>query len=167
MNEAVASQKCFLLKTLTAPLPLPKESTESGLTFKKRETCLSLPWAEEHEFVRARDESHEDLDGEPRVTNALDEEEGVVGVGLVLVQGPGGRVAGRPHGDVPYHGHPHIWMRLQAEGHDRDDDEEHRNNSDHLEKIEESRHHCSLLAQIRFYCGSFRFVLQIAICSAL
>ena len=43
-----------------------------------------------------------DLDGEPGVTDALDVEEGVVGVGAVLVQRPVGDVStSRCHCDVP------------------------------------------------------------------
>ena len=93
-----------------------------------------------------------DLDGEPGVADALDIEEGVVGVGAVLVQRPVGDVTtSRRHCDVPgsfneadddddnekvvslpYHGNSHVRVGLQAEGEDGDADEEHRDHSDHL-----------------------------------
>ena len=40
---------------------------------------------------------YEELYGEPRVADALHEEEGVVRVGAVLVQRPGRRVQGGPN----------------------------------------------------------------------
>ena len=95
-----------------------------------------------------------DLYGEPGVADALDIEEGVVGVGAVLVQCPVGDVTtSRRHCDVPgsfdeaddddddddekvvslpYHGNSHVRVGLQAEGEDGDADEEHRYHSDHL-----------------------------------
>ena len=55
-----------------------------------------------------------DLDGEPGVADALDIEEGVVGVGAVLVQRPVGDVTtSRRHCDVP--GSFDIYIMMQCE----------------------------------------------------
>ena len=53
-----------------------------------------------------------DLYSEPSIADALYEEEGIVSIGTVLVQGPGSQVPPRPDGDVPDHGDPHVWMGL-------------------------------------------------------
>ena len=53
-----------------------------------------------------------DLYGEPCIADALYEEESIVSIGAVLVQGPGSQVPPRPDGDVPDHGDPHVWMGL-------------------------------------------------------
>ena len=55
-----------------------------------------------------------------------------MGVGAVLVEGPGGLVGSGPHRDVPDHRHPHIRVRLQTEGEDGDADVEYRDHTDHL-----------------------------------
>lgn len=88
--------------------------------------------ADEEELVGAGDEAHQDLDGEPRVANGFDVEEGLVRVRLRLVQRPGRRVGRRVDGDVAYDGHPHVGVCFQAERQDRDADEEDGNQSDNL-----------------------------------
>ena len=55
-----------------------------------------------------------------------------MGVGLRFVESPGGSVERRSNGDVPDDGHPHVRVGLETEGHDRHDDEEHRDDPDHL-----------------------------------
>ena len=52
---------------------------------------------------------------------------------LVLVERPGERVVGGLDGDVADEGDAHVGVRLQAEGDDRDDDEEHRHHASHLD----------------------------------
>ena len=47
-------------------------------------------------------------------------------VRTVLIQGPRGHVRARSHRDVPDHGDPHVWVRLQAEREDGYADVEHR-----------------------------------------
>ena len=56
---------------------------------------------------------------------------------LVLVERPGERVVGGLDGDVADEGDAHVGVRLQAEGDDRDHDEEHRHHPSHLEEEEE------------------------------
>ena len=55
---------------------------------------------------------------------------------LVLVERPGERVVGGLDGDVADEGDAHVGVRLQAEGDDRDDNEEHRHHASHLEEEE-------------------------------
>ena len=86
----------------------------------------------EEDLVGTGDEAREDLDGEPGVADALDVEEGVVGVGLRLVQRPRRRVVRRLHRHVADHRHAHVRVRLQAERQDRDADEEHRDQAHDL-----------------------------------
>ena len=76
------------------------------------------------------------LDGEPSIADTLYEEESIVSIGAVLVQGPGGQVPPRPDGDVPDHGDPHVRVGLQAERQDGDANEENRDNSNELENEE-------------------------------
>ena len=58
------------------------------------------------------------LDGEPGVTDTLNVEEGLVGVGAVLVQGPRGNIGTGVHRDVADHGDAHVRVRLEAERED-------------------------------------------------
>ena len=51
---------------------------------------------------------------------------------LVLVERPSKRVVGGLDGDVSDEGDAHVGVRLQAEGDDRDHDEEHRHHARHL-----------------------------------
>ena len=76
------------------------------------------------------------LDGEPSIADTLYEEESIVSIGAVLVQGPGGQVPPRPDGDVPDHRDPHVRVGLQAERQDGDANEENRDNSNELENEE-------------------------------
>ncbi len=46
------------------------------------------PGSEEETFVGTRDEPDDDLEAEPSVTNAFHEEEGLVGIGLSLIERP-------------------------------------------------------------------------------
>ena len=64
------------------------------------------------------------LYSEPGIADTLNEEESIMSVGAVLVQGPGGQVPPRPDGDVPDHRDPHVRVGLQAEGQDGDADKE-------------------------------------------
>lgn len=88
--------------------------------------------ADEEELVGAGDEAHEDLDGEPRVADGFDVEEGLVGVGLRLVQRPSRRVGRRLHCQIPDDWHSHIRMCFQTERQDRDADEEDRDQAHNL-----------------------------------
>ena len=73
------------------------------------------------------------LDGEPGVTDTLNVEEGFVGVGAVLVQGPAGRHVGAAlDGHVPDDWNSHVGVSLQAEGEDANADEEDGDDPDHL-----------------------------------
>ena len=71
------------------------------------------------------DEADDELEGEPDVANELDEEEGLVRIGLSLVQRPEcdvvTEVANRHIADD---GNPAVGVGLQAEGQDGDEDEE-------------------------------------------
>ena len=78
------------------------------------------------------DEPDDQLEGEPDVTDKLDEEEGFMRVGLCLVEGPEGDVVAEvSDGDVPDDGHPAVGVGLEAEGQDGDEDEEDRGEADH------------------------------------
>ena len=81
---------------------------------------------DKEELVRARDEAHDDLDGEPRVAHGFDVKEGFMGVGLRLVQRPSCRVGRRLDRYIPDHRTPHVRMCFQAERQDRDADKEDR-----------------------------------------
>ncbi len=71
-------------------------------------------------------EADDDLEREPDVARELNVGEGLVREGLRLVERPVGDVPVRvAHGDVAYHGHPTIRVRLQAKREDRGQDEEH------------------------------------------
>lgn len=83
-------------------------------------------------LVGRRDEPDEDLEGEPGVADALDVEEGDVGVGVLLVDEVVGAVVGRADGRRLDHRHFHVGVGLQAEGEDRDADEEDGQNAYHL-----------------------------------
>ena len=82
--------------------------------------------AQKLELVRRDDEANDDLEREPRVTGALDVEEGGVRFGAFLLQRPYGGVVDitHRHGDVDDDGHAHVGVRLETERQDRDDDEE-------------------------------------------
>lgn len=86
----------------------------------------------EEELVRAGDEAHDDLDGEPRVAHGFDVKEGLMGVGLRLVQRPSRRVGRRLHRNIPDHRNSHVRMCFQAERQDRDADKEDRYQSHNL-----------------------------------
>lgn len=83
---------------------------------------------DEFPLVGRRDEPDEELEREPGVADALDVEEGLVGVGLSLVQCPRRSVVRSVDGDVPDDGNAHVRVSLQAERQDRHADEE---NGDH------------------------------------
>ena len=72
------------------------------------------------------------LYSEPGIADTLNEEERIVSIGAVLVQGPGSEVPPRPDGDVPDHRDPHVRVSLQAEGQNGDTDEEDRDYTDKL-----------------------------------
>ena len=91
-----------------------------------------LPRSQEEKFVGTRDEPDDYFKAEPRIANALHEEEGLVGVGLSFVQGPGWSIERRTHGYVPDDGDSHVRVRFQAERHDGDDDEEDWDDADDL-----------------------------------
>lgn len=61
-------------------------------------------------FVGTGDESHEDLKGEPRVTDALDVEEGDMCVRVRLIYCPICAVCCRFHWDVLYYWYSHVRM---------------------------------------------------------
>lgn len=71
--------------------------------------------AHEEQFIRTRDEAHQDLDGEPRVAHGFDVEEGFVRVCLRFVQRPRRRIVRRVHRHVPDHRHSHVRVCFQAE----------------------------------------------------
>ena len=85
------------------------------------------------EYIRTREESDEELEGEPSIADTLDIEESIVSIGAVLVQGPGCQVPPCPDGDVPDHRHPHVRVSLQTEGQDGDTDEKDRDNPNELD----------------------------------
>ena len=88
--------------------------------------------ADEEELVGTGDESHEDLDREPRVAHGFDVEEGLVGIGLCLVQRPGRRIERRVDRYIAYHRHSHVRMCFQAERQNGNADEEHRYQTNNL-----------------------------------
>lgn len=89
--------------------------------------------AHEVQFSGTGHEAACDLECEPGVAGALDEEESLVRIGQRLVQRPGERASsGVEDGDVADDGHPHVGMRLQAEGQDGHADEEDRHHADYL-----------------------------------
>ena len=81
--------------------------------------------ADKEELVGTGDETHDDLDGEPRVADGFDVEEGLVSVRRRLVQHPGSRIERCEHGQVAYDRHAHVWVRFEAKRQDRNADEEH------------------------------------------
>nr|GBL89326.1 hypothetical protein AVEN_52417-1 [Araneus ventricosus] len=100
----------------------------------------------ELQLAGAGDKADRDLEGEPGVAGALDEEEGVVRVGTHFVQGPGDRVGGGvQHSHVADHRHAHVGVRLQAEGQDGHADEEHRHHPDDLQQQKCTHCHFALL----------------------
>ena len=79
------------------------------------------------------DETDDQLEREPDVANELDKEEGLVRIGLSLVQRPEGdvvtEVANRHIADD---GNPTVGVGLQAEGQDGNENEEDRGEGNHL-----------------------------------
>ena len=79
------------------------------------------------------DEADDELEGEPDVANELDEEEGLVRIGLRLVQRPECDVVTKvPDRHVADDRNPTVGVGLQAEGEDGDEDEEDRGEGNHL-----------------------------------
>jgi len=74
---------------------------------------------------RADDHSHEDLEREPGVAHRLHVEEGLVRLGRLPHQLPDGLVGRQLLRLVGDHRNAKVWMRLEAEGQNRNDDEEH------------------------------------------
>ena len=103
-----------------------------GTTFADRWLCASFVQLKKKKDGGKMNEPGEDFDGEPGVADALDVEEGVVGVGLRLVQRPGRGIGRRLHRDVADHRHPHVRMRLEAKRQDRYADEEDRDQAHDL-----------------------------------
>jgi hypothetical protein len=60
-------------------------------------------------------ETHQYLEREPTITDALDVEKELVCVRLRLVQGPRGAIIGRFHRDIPNDRNSHIRMCFQTE----------------------------------------------------
>jgi len=95
---------------------------------------------EERQFTGADDESDEQLEGEPAVTDTLNVKECVVWDCTALVKQPGRcssdrhitTVAGASNlnacrqTDVLDRRNSHVWMSLEAEREDRNNDEKHR-----------------------------------------
>ena len=132
-------------------------------------------------LVGGGDEPHEDLESEPRVADALDVEEGDVGLGLRLLDGERGSVGRRVHDELLYYGDFHVRVGFQAEGEYGDADEEHGYNTYHLQeetefeemddsssrissinKLQQKYHEApkhikdNLIKSVRFYCRSSR-----------
>ena len=81
------------------------------------------------------DEADDELESEPDVANELDEEEGLVGIGLSLVQGPERDIVTEVSDcHVADDGDPTVGVGLEAEGEDGDEDEEDRGEGDHLKQ---------------------------------
>ena len=55
---------------------------------------------------------------------------------MVFVQRPSCGIVRRSHCYVAYHGHPHIGMRFEAEGHYGYHNKKHRDDTNYLEKKE-------------------------------
>ena len=81
------------------------------------------------------DEADGELEGEPDIANNLDKEEGLVRIGLSLVQRPECDVVTEVSDrHVAVDGDPTVGMGLQAEGEDGDEDEEDRGGGNHLKE---------------------------------
>ena len=81
------------------------------------------------------DEADDELESEPDVANELDEEEGLVGIGLSLVQGPERDIVTEVSDrHVADDGDPTVGVGLEAEGEDGDEDEEDRGEGNHLKE---------------------------------
>ena len=79
------------------------------------------------------DEADDELEGEPDVADELDEEEGLVRIGLGLVQGPECDVVSDvANGDVADDWNPTVGVGLQAERQDGYEDEEDGGEGNHL-----------------------------------
>ena len=82
------------------------------------------------------DETDDQLEREPDVANELDEEEGLVRVGLSLVQRPERDVVTEvANCHIADDGHPTVGVGLQAEGQDGDENEEDRGEGNHLKGL--------------------------------
>ena len=80
-------------------------------------------------------EADDELQGEPDVANDLDEEEGLVRIGLSLVQRPECDVVKEVSDrHIAVNGNPTVGVGLQAEGEDGDEDEEDRGEGNHLKE---------------------------------
>ena len=81
------------------------------------------------------DEADGELEGEPDIANNLDKEEGLVRIGLSLVQRPECDVVTEVSDrHVAVDGDLTVGMGLQAEGEDGDEDEEDRGGGNHLKE---------------------------------
>ena len=79
------------------------------------------------------DEPDDEFEGEPDVADEFDEEEGLVRIGLGLVQGPECDVVSDvANGDVADDWNPTVGVSLQAEGQDGYEDEEDGGEGNHL-----------------------------------
>ena len=79
------------------------------------------------------DEADGELEGEPDIANNLDKEEGLVRIGLSLVQRPESDVVTEVSDrHVADDRNPAVWVGLQAEGEDGYEDEEDRGEGNHL-----------------------------------
>ena len=76
------------------------------------------------EYIRTREESDEELEGEPSITDTLDIEESIVSIGGMLVQCPCSGVVRGLDSQVVDDRDPHVRVGLQAEGQDGGADEE-------------------------------------------
>ena len=87
--------------------------------------------------MRWHDETNDDLEREPRITDALDIKERLVRLRLFLGERPDGvvRSVAKRNCDVGDDGNAHVWVRLEAEGQDGHDDEENWDNGANLWEI--------------------------------
>ena len=87
----------------------------------------------EAQFAGRHHEAQDDLEGEPGVAGALDVEESLEGLRLLLAEAPGDGAVADSLRDVEQDGYPHVRVGLEAEGQDGQHDEEHRDDGDHLQ----------------------------------
>lgn len=73
--------------------------------------------------------THQYLECKPGIADAFNVEEGNVRIGHRLIQKPGVATVRRLHSDIVHNGYTHIRMGFQAEGQDRNADEEYRNDA--------------------------------------
>ena len=91
--------------------------------------------AYKEELVGTRDETHHNLDSEPRVADGFDVEEGLVSVRLRLVQNPRSWIVCRENGQIADDRYAHVGVRFQAKRQDRNADEEYWDQSHNLNHI--------------------------------